>query len=40
MTIKKQTNKQANRKQTAEAFRPSFEKKRNVFSMQVELRSF
>ena len=34
------TNKQTNRKQTVEAFRPSLKKKRNVFSMQVELRSF
>ena len=36
----KQTNKQTNRKQTVEAFRPSLKKKRNVFSLQVELRSF
>ena len=31
MTIKKQTNKQTNRKQTVEAFRPSLKKKKKRF---------
>ena len=31
MTIKKQTNKQTNRKQTLEAFRPSLKKKKKRF---------